>query len=354
MATAAPPSSTIKIMTENRQALLGSIWNIQSNAVPRGAVIAAAATRARALEPWLKAFCYLPDAHDVDDTVTGPLAGIPVGVKDLIATADMPTTNGSPIYAGKTPDADAAIVTKIKGYGGVVLGKTVTTEFAWRHPGPTVNAWNRAHTPGGSSSGSAAAVGAGIVPLALGTQTWGSIIRPAAYNGVVGYKPSFGAVAREGVHPLAGSLDHVGFFTRSAEDAAAAFALFIEQLPNVVTSQAAWHQYFQASSPPKLAVMRTGRWSRADREQQENFEAQLAAFRLAGAELTEFDLPGDTDVIIRVRRGRPAIRGSADIPRPRRGAFRQDKRDIKAARCRWSCRERRPLPGRARATGPPA
>ena len=132
-------------MSENRHTLLGSIWNIQSGAAPRDSVIASAKARARALEPWLKAFCYLPDQHLGHDAASGPLAGIPVGVKDIIATADMPTTNGSAIYTGHTPDADAGIVTKIKEYGGVVLGKTVTTEFAGRHPGPTVNPWNTAH-----------------------------------------------------------------------------------------------------------------------------------------------------------------------------------------------------------------
>jgi Asp-tRNA(Asn)/Glu-tRNA(Gln) amidotransferase A subunit family amidase len=177
-------------MTENRQTLLRSIWDIHSGAIPRDAVIAAAKTRAAALEPWLKAFCYLPEKHLTQDAATGPLAGIPVGVKDIIATADMPTTNGSPVYAGVIPDADAEIVTQIKAYGGTVFGKTVSTEFAWREPGPTVNPWNKAHSPGGSSSGSAAAVAAGILPLALGSQTMGSIVRPAAFNGVVGYKAS--------------------------------------------------------------------------------------------------------------------------------------------------------------------
>src|SRR3546814_980872 len=116
----------------------------------------------------------------------------------------MPTTNGSPVYADHLPDADAAVVARIRALGGTVLGKTVTTEFAWRHPGPTVNPWNPAHTPGGSSSGSAAAVAAGIAPLALGSQTLGSVIRPAAYCGAVGYQPSFGAVPRDGVHPQIG------------------------------------------------------------------------------------------------------------------------------------------------------
>ncbi len=285
-------------MTAPHQTLLHSIWAVQSGTVARDALIAAAETRAAALEPWLKAFCYLPEKRLTQDAATGPLAGIPVGVKDIIATADMPTTNGSPVYAGVIPATDAAIVTQIKHYGGTVFGKTVSTEFAWREPGPTVNPWNRAHSPGGSSSGSAASVAAGIVPLALGSQTMGSIIRPAAFNGVVGYKASFGAVAREGAHPLAGSLDHIGFFTRSVADAAAAFALFVAQTPEMVRSEVNWQHYFSPKSAPKLAVMRTGVWARASVEQQGNFAAQLAALRNAGAELVEYDLPEDTGLIL--------------------------------------------------------
>ena len=135
----------------------------------------------------------------------------------------MPTTNGSPVYAGQVPAANAWVVERLRNLGATIFGKTVSTEFAWRHPGPTVNPWNRDHTPGGSSSGSAAAVAAGLVPLALGTQTLGSIIRPAAFNGIVGFKPSFGAIPRIGVHPLSPSLDHVGFFARRLDDVA--FAL---------------------------------------------------------------------------------------------------------------------------------
>ncbi len=285
-------------MTENRQTLLRSIWDIQSGAIPCDAMITIAEKRTQALEPWLRAFCYLPEKHLTHDAATGPLVGIPVGVKDIIATADMPTTNGSPVYAGVVPDADAEIVRQIKAYGGTIFGKTVSTEFAWREPGPTVNPWNRAHSPGGSSSGSAAAVAAGILPLALGSQTMGSIVRPAAFNGVVGYKASFGAVSRDGAHPLSGSLDHIGFFTRSVADAAAAFALFIAQTPDVVRSEASWQQYFQPKSAPKLAVMRTGVWQRASAEQQGNFEAQLVALRNAGAELVDYDLPEDTGLIL--------------------------------------------------------
>ena len=156
---------------------------------------------------------------------SGPLSGIPVAIKDIIATSDMPTTNGSPIYRDHIPATDAWVVERLRNLGATIFGKTVSTEFAWRHPGPTINPWNSAHTPGGSSSGSAAAVAAGIVPLALGTQTLGSVIRPAAFNGVVGLKPSFGAIPRIGVHPLSPSLDHVGFFARRVDDVALALSL---------------------------------------------------------------------------------------------------------------------------------
>jgi Asp-tRNA(Asn)/Glu-tRNA(Gln) amidotransferase A subunit family amidase len=179
--------------------------------------------RACALEPELRAFAHLPE--DAPAAGSGPLTGVAVGVKDLIDTADMPTAYGSPIHAGHRPTADAEIVSRLRALGATVLGKTVTTEFAWRHPGPTRNPRNRDHTPGGSSSGSAAAVAAGIVTLALGTQTLGSVIRPAAFCGVVGFKPSFGALPREGVHPLSGALDHVGLFARAVEDVETAFAL---------------------------------------------------------------------------------------------------------------------------------
>ena len=167
----------------------------------------------------------------------------------MIATADMPTTYGSPIYEGFMPKEDAQIVAQLRAYGGTVFGKTVTTEFAWRKPGPTVNPWNAAHTPGGSSSGSAAAVGAGIVPLALGTQTLGSVIRPAAYCGVVGYKPTHGRVPSTGVHPLSQSRDHVGFFANSVENVALAHALFVDARPEVLASAHTWAGYFAPRRP---------------------------------------------------------------------------------------------------------
>ncbi len=185
----------------------------------------------------------------------GPLHGIPIAVKDLIDTADMPTGYGSPIYRGHRPAADASCVALARAAGAVVLGKTVTTEFAAFTPGKTANPHNPAHTPGGSSSGSAAAVAAGMVPLAFATQTAGSIIRPAAYCGVVGYKPSFGLVARAGVKALADSLDTIGCMARTVEDA----AFFI----GVLTDRRALRELSAPLAPP-FGLCRTPMWDEAE------------------------------------------------------------------------------------------
>ena len=139
--------------------------------------------------------------------------GVPVGIKDIFFTAGMPTTACSRVYADFVPDHDATSVALLRKAGAIVLGKTVTTEFAYRDPSPTLNPWNRGHTPGGSSSGSAAAVAARMCPVALGSQTRGSVLRPASYNGTVGLKPTFGRVSRFGVIPLSWSFDHVGWKT---------------------------------------------------------------------------------------------------------------------------------------------
>lgn len=160
------------------------------------------------------------DAMRAAGVDSGPLHGVPVGIKDIIDTEDMPTENGSPVFAGRQPEADAAVVSMLKQAGAVIMGKTVTAELAASHPGKTRNPANPEHTPGGSSSGSAAAVADGMVPLAIGTQTGGSVIRPAAYCGIVGFKPSFGSISRTGILSHSPALDTVGTFSRSIEDAA--------------------------------------------------------------------------------------------------------------------------------------
>jgi Asp-tRNA(Asn)/Glu-tRNA(Gln) amidotransferase A subunit family amidase len=189
----------------------------------------------------------------------GPLHGLPLGVKDLFDTADLPTTYGSDVYAGHRPAADAATVALCREAGAVLAGKTVSTEFAYFHPGPTRNPRGLAHTPGGSSSGSAAAVADGMVPLALGTQTAGSIIRPAAYCGVVGYKPSAGRVPRAGVKSLSESLDTVGGFGRSVQDVA---------LLGAVLSGDSRLMQPLAADAPRIGLCPTPDWPAADADVQ--------------------------------------------------------------------------------------
>jgi len=249
--------------------------------------------KTKTIEPALRAFEVLPT-----DTKRrpGPLSGIPIAIKDIFATSDMPTSNGSPIYRDHVPPADAWVVERLRQLGATIFGKTVSTEFAWRQPGPTVNPWNSEHTPGGSSSGSAAAVAAGLVPLALGTQTLGSVIRPAAFNGIVGFKPSFGAIPRTGVHPLSPSLDHVGFLARRVDDVALMLSLL------AATSDGDLHGRplpgFQVDidrgveplGRPRLGVARFAKWSSAEPAQQEVFEAALEKLRAAGAVVEDLEL----------------------------------------------------------------
>lgn len=175
---------------------------------------------------------------------TGLLHGIPVGLKDIIATADLPTQNGTVLHAGRQPAVDALLVQRLRRAGALVMGKTVTTELATYAPGPTRNPHSLAHTPGGSSSGSAAAVAAGMVPLAVGTQTNGSVLRPASFCGVVGFKPSAGRIPRDGVLEQSPSFDCVGVFARSvAEAALLAAVLADEPAPDLapLSPALAWH-----------------------------------------------------------------------------------------------------------------
>lgn len=252
-------------------------------------------------EPWLQAFAHLPDGSRTSFP-EGPLGGVPIGVKDIIATIDMPTANGSPLFQGHFPEQDAAVVQRLRMHGGIVFGKTVTTEFAWRFAGPTVNPFHHGHTPGGSSSGSAAAVAAGIVPLALGTQTVGSIIRPAAFCGVVGLKPSFGTISLNGVHPFAPSLDHLGLFTRSVDDAAYALSLLARSPPSAGTPVPTNHAILPPFEvdigtglppcpPPRLLLVRTSRWNSVGREQQAVLERSAQVFAAAGAIVEQGNLP---------------------------------------------------------------
>ena len=212
----------------------------------------------------------------------GPLAGVPLGVKDIIDTADLPTEMGSPIYRGHRPKADAACVALARAAGAVILGKTVTCEFAGMTPGATTNPHNTAHTPGGSSSGSGAAVADFMVALAFGTQTGGSVLRPAAYCGVFGFKPTFGAFNRRGVYPAAESLDTIGLFARTLDD--------IELMSAVLELRAPAAPVALARAP-RIGLTRTPLWDKAQPETVAAVEGAAAALAKAGAPVREIALP---------------------------------------------------------------
>ena len=212
----------------------------------------------------------------------GPLHGVPVGLKDIIDATGMPTGFNSPIYPGYVPKADSACAAMIRRAGGLILGKTVTTEFANRHPGPTRNPHDLSRTPGGSSSGSAAAVADRQVPLGIGTQTSGSIIRPSAYCGIVGYKPSFGEISRVGVKQQSGSLDTVGLCARTVRDA--------ELLRAVLTGIP-----YEPSEPSgfklRIALCRPPEWDKAETYSREAVEQAARHLQSAGAKIIDLTLP---------------------------------------------------------------
>jgi Asp-tRNA(Asn)/Glu-tRNA(Gln) amidotransferase A subunit family amidase len=224
---------------------------------------------------------------------TGPLHGVPVGIKDIFDTADMPTENGSVLHAGRTPSRDATAVARLRAAGAVIMGKTVTTEFAYFAPGKTRNPHNPDHTPGGSSSGSAAAVAAEMVPLALGSQTNGSTIRPAAFCGIVGFKPTHGLISRHGVLTLSRTLDHVGLFARSIEDIALlATPLAGYDEPDPDTRPRAPIPFVTVAAeepplPPMFAFVKTPYWNRADEDTKEGF-VELA--QSLGGQVEEIEL----------------------------------------------------------------
>jgi len=213
----------------------------------------------------------------------GVLRGVPFGVKDIIDSHDLPTEHGSPIHRGRRPTADAACVAYARANGGVLLGKCVTTEFAHVHPNRTRNPHNPEHTPGGSSSGSAAAVGAGMVPWAFGTQTAGSVIRPAAYCGVVGYKPSFGEIDTEGVRGNVRSFDTVGIMARAVDDLAL--------IRSTVTTEPLAEIDRPDVNTLTVGLCRTPYWQQASAETQGFVEGAAWALEKAGAFVGDFALP---------------------------------------------------------------
>lgn len=225
------------------------------------------------------------DAARASGKPSGSLHGVPLAIKDIIDVAGMPTTMGSPIYAGNIAGETARCVQKLEQAGAIIVGKTVATEFAYYTPGKTRNPWNAAHTPGGSSSGSAAAVASGMVPGALGTQTNGSVIRPAAFCGVVGFKPSYGVVSNHGTLDPWPTLDHTGVLVRTVADAAW-LANVIAEPANPVAAEI---KPFAAA--PRLAAVRTPVWHLAEPAQQQMLANNIVALRAAGARVEEIELP---------------------------------------------------------------
>jgi len=225
----------------------------------------------------------------------GPLHGIPIGVKDIYYTAGMRTTAGSKILSDFTPNYDATTVAKLKEAGAIILGKTETTEFATFDPAPTRNPWNTKHTPGGSSSGSAAAVAAGICPAALGSQTGGSTIRPAAYCGLVGLKPTYGRVSRYGIVPVSWSLDHVGIITRTVEDAALLLEVLAGYDPKDATTSMlpvpTYRKAMETLSAPRLGLLKGFFYEKAQEEVRKNIDEAAGRLGASGAEVVETELP---------------------------------------------------------------
>jgi len=237
----------------------------------------------------------------------GPLHGVGVGVKDIIATAEYPTEMGSPVFAGNRTADDAQCVARLRQAGGYVFGKTVTTELAYFHPGKTRNPWNPQHTPGGSSSGSAAAVAAGHVAVAIGTQTNGSMIRPAAFCGVVGFKPTRDSIPRAGANPFSDTLDQIGTFGRSVADAA--------RLASVIADAGRIaYEIPPCTSPPMLALLRQYPWTRnPDPAAAEALDASATRLREQGASVVVVEIPEAFRSVDRVLRTIMMFEGAANL-----------------------------------------
>ncbi len=237
----------------------------------------------------------LAQAKSLDGgAATGPLLGALVGVKDVIDTSDMPTTYGSAAYVGHVPPYDATCVALSRAAGALILGKTVSTEFAGMSPGKTRNPHNGAHTPGGSSSGSAAAVAARMVPLAFGTQTAGSVLRPASYCGVVGYKPTYGVIERTGVKTLAGSLDTVGIMAGDVRDAAF-FAAAVSGRPGLAVAD--------EIPKPRVGLYRSECWHLAGPATAAALDRAVAALAKRGVTVVEIPLVPGYDELLDIHDG---------------------------------------------------
>ncbi len=278
---------------------------IRDGAISSEQLVEACLARIREVDEKVQAWQFLDPEHALaqartrdqdrrEGRPTGPLHGVPVGIKDIIDTCDMPTEDGTVLHAGRTPMRDATVVAWLRAAGAVIMGKTVTTECATYTPGKTRNPHNPEHTPGGSSSGSAAAVAAGMVPLALGSQTNGSTIRPAAYCGVYGFKPTHGLIPRHGILRLSRALDHVGVLARTIEDVALVCETLVGHDERDPDTRPRARIPFGAVAaeepplPPRLAFVKTPIWDRTDAETREAF-AELA--EALGESVEEIELP---------------------------------------------------------------
>ena len=245
----------------------------------------------------------------------GALHGVPVGLKDIYCTAGIPTTACSKVYANHVPDEDATTVVRLKAAGAIILGKTVTTEFACSDPSPTINPWNAAHTPGGSSSGSAVSVAVKMCAAAMGSQTIGSVLRPASYNGIVGFKPSLGRVSRHGIIPVSWSLDTAGWMTRTVEDAALLLNVMAGPDPqDPVASVAAIDDYLQATeSPnvPRIGVLRGYFQENSDAETRSHTEGIVEKLSRAGAIIDEITLADSIETAMDDQKVIMAVEGGA-------------------------------------------
>jgi Asp-tRNA(Asn)/Glu-tRNA(Gln) amidotransferase A subunit family amidase len=288
---------------EFRRSLVDTARGMADGSLSATALATAQLARVAATDASIAAWAHLDPVHVLSEAARcdavpaparGPLQGIGIGIKDIIATAELPTQMGSPVHAGYRPGADAACVARLKAAGGYVFGKTVTTAYAYLDPGKTKNPWNAGHTPGGSSSGSAAAVAASQVAGALGTQTNGSVIRPAAYCGVVGYKPTRGAIALDGVHVFSETLDQVGTFTRSVADAARLAHAVAE--PGAIAAAVV-----PLSRPPRLAYLADFPWVELDCADDDHLEAAVTRLR-ARAQVEAVGLPAAWRTAHRIHR----------------------------------------------------
>lgn len=263
---------------------------VRAGALSVTEVARAYVSRIAAMDPTLHAWAHF-DADQVMasaarlDAATrrGRLHGLPVAVKDVMDTADSPTSYGSPLYSGHRPAADAAVVAHLREEGALILGKTVTTEFAYFRPGATANPVDPRHTPGGSSSGSAAAVASFMAPLGLGSQTAASLIRPASYCGVVGFKPSFGRYSLAGIKGLAPSLDTLGWMARDVDD--------VHLLTRVLARREPERLVATDLRGVRIAIVRTAQWDHAQTDTREALATAAACFAGAGAQVFELELP---------------------------------------------------------------